>query len=179
MRTGDLSASLVGISAVRDAAAPFSPERVAAVAGIDAATIRRLTRDFVKAERAACYGRVGLCTQEFGGLGAWLVVVLHALTARLDAAGGAMFTKPALDLVGMGLVPRGHFARWRSRVRGLPELGGELPVAALAEEIDTPGKGSSARSSRARATPCSRRRTAGASTARSRASSSWPRSTST
>jgi hypothetical protein len=31
--------------------------------------------------------------------------------------------------------------RWRSRVRGLPEVKGELPAAALAEEITTPGDG--------------------------------------
>jgi anaerobic selenocysteine-containing dehydrogenase len=31
--------------------------------------------------------------------------------------------------------------RWRSRVRGLPESFGELPVVCLAEEIDTPGDG--------------------------------------
>ena len=32
-------------------------------------------------------------------------------------------------------------ARWHSRVRGLPEVLGELPLACLAEEIDTPGEG--------------------------------------
>ena len=31
--------------------------------------------------------------------------------------------------------------RWASRVRGLPEAFGELPVACLAEEIETPGEG--------------------------------------
>src|SRR3954468_20804094 len=31
--------------------------------------------------------------------------------------------------------------RWQSRVRGLPEVFGELPVVCLAEEIDTPGEG--------------------------------------
>jgi len=35
----------------------------------------------------------------------------------------------------------GHYARWHSRVRGLPEFAGELPVSVLAEEIDTPGAG--------------------------------------
>ena len=35
----------------------------------------------------------------------------------------------------------GARARWKSRVRGLPEFGGELPVAALVEEIETPGDG--------------------------------------
>jgi anaerobic selenocysteine-containing dehydrogenase len=34
----------------------------------------------------------------------------------------------------------GH-ARWRSRVRGLPETLGDLPAACLAEEIETPGEG--------------------------------------
>ena len=33
------------------------------------------------------------------------------------------------------------FGRWSSRVRGLPEVYGELPVSCLAEEIDTPGEG--------------------------------------
>ncbi|MBI1844399.1 MAG: glutamine synthetase III, partial [Actinobacteria bacterium] len=35
----------------------------------------------------------------------------------------------------------GHFGKGRSRVRGLPETAGELPIAALAEEIETPGTG--------------------------------------
>ena len=34
-----------------------------------------------------------------------------------------------------------QLGRWRSRVRGLPESLGELPVAALAEEMETPGEG--------------------------------------
>ncbi len=33
------------------------------------------------------------------------------------------------------------YARWRSRVRGLPETIGDLPAACLAEEIETPGDG--------------------------------------
>ena len=31
--------------------------------------------------------------------------------------------------------------RWHSRVRGLPEVKGEMPVATLADEIETPGEG--------------------------------------
>jgi anaerobic selenocysteine-containing dehydrogenase len=31
--------------------------------------------------------------------------------------------------------------RWHSRVRGLPEVWGELPLSCLAEEIETPGEG--------------------------------------
>ena len=36
---------------------------------------------------------------------------------------------------------RVQFGRWHSRVRGLPEIFGELPAACLAEEIETPGEG--------------------------------------
>ena len=49
--------------------------------------------------------------------------------------------EPAADIVGNAIGDRGHHDVWRSRVRGLPEFGGELPVATLAEEIETPGEG--------------------------------------
>jgi anaerobic selenocysteine-containing dehydrogenase len=132
-----------GLDELRRAAARFSPERVAARAGIAPDTIRELARQFASAESAACYGRVGLCTQEYGGVAAWLANALNAVTGNLDRAGGVMFTTPAADLVDVAtrIGEVGHYDVWRSRVRGLPEFGGELPVATLAEEIETPGDG--------------------------------------
>ena len=132
-----------GLGLLQDAAARFPPERVAAHTGVGAPAIRELARDFASAPAAVAYGRVGTCTQEFGGLSAWLIVALNAVTGNLDREGGFMFATPAADLVALAsrTGDRGHFDRWRSRVRGLPEFGGELPAAALAEEIDTPGKG--------------------------------------
>ena len=54
-----------------------------------------------------------------------------------------MLTTPAVDAVAilsrLGL--RGTYDRWRSRVRQLPEFGGDLPVATLADEIETDGPG--------------------------------------
>ncbi|HEY2745887.1 MAG TPA: molybdopterin-dependent oxidoreductase [Polyangia bacterium] len=140
---GRLGAFVDGLDEVRALAARFSPARVAARVGIDAERIARLAREFAAAPSAVCYGRVGVCTQEFGGLAAWLVNVLNVVTGNLDRAGGAMFATPAADLVGLAtrLGERGHFGVWKSRVRGLPEFGGELPVAVLAEEIETPGDG--------------------------------------
>ena len=56
-----------------------------------------------------------------------------------------MFTKPAIgsgNTSGAPGVGRGfQFGRFHSRVRGRPEMLGELPVACLAEEILTPGEG--------------------------------------
>ena len=142
---GRLAEQINGIEDVRAAAEPFTPEAAAGATGIDAAEIRRMTRELAAAERAAVYGRIGTCTQEFGTLASWLVDVLNALTGNLDREGGAMFTLAAAGQtsangkpgIGRGFSP----GRWESRVRSLPEAFGELPVAALAEEIDTPGEG--------------------------------------
>jgi anaerobic selenocysteine-containing dehydrogenase len=140
---GRLAPFTDGLDALSRIVARFSPERVAPRAGVSADTIRRLAREFSSSKKAVCYARVGACTQEFGGLAAWLVNVLNIVTGNLDREGGAMFTRPAADLVGATAWTgdRGHFGVWRSRVRGLPEFGGELPVATLAEEIETPGEG--------------------------------------
>lgn len=117
----------------------FAPEQVAATTGMTAGAIRQLARDFAGAESAVCYGRMGLSTQPFGSLCNWLIVVLNIVTGNLDRVGGAMFPTPALDTLPAG--GRGHVGRWSSRVRGVPEFGGELPVAVLAEEILTEGPG--------------------------------------
>ena len=111
----------------------------------------------------------------------WLINVLNIVTGNLDRPGGAMFTLPAFDPVTApeSLAPRGSFARWHSRVRKLPEFGGELPVAALAEEILTEGPGQIKALVTLPATLCFRRRTAASWIGRSPASSSWHRSIST
>lgn len=132
-----------GIDTLREIAARFAPDRVSERAGVAADEIRSIARDFANAPSAVCYARLGACTQEYGALVAWLVIALNLVTGNLDRVGGAMFTNPAADLVAM-LAKSGDlggFDRYRSRVRGLPEFSGELPSAALAEEIDTPGKG--------------------------------------
>src|SRR5881394_3799654 len=142
-RPGKLESITDGVETVAKIAAEFPPEQVAAITGIDAHQIRLLAREFAAAESAVCYGRVGVSTQEFGGLCQWLINVLNLVTGNLDREGGAMFTLPAFDPVAApeGLAPRGSFARWHTRVRKLPEFAGELPVAALAEEILSEGEG--------------------------------------
>ena len=143
VHTGALGERLDGVEELRRAAAPYTPERVAAPTGLEADDIRRLAHDFASAPTAVCYGRLGVCTQEFGALCCWLMTALNALTGNLDREGGAMFTTPAADLVKLAslLGEAGSFGRWKSRVRGLPEFGGELPLASLAEDMDTPGPG--------------------------------------
>ncbi len=116
-------------------------ELLSAHCGIAVDTIQRIAREFAAAPRAAAYGRMGVSTQQHGTLCQWLIQLLNIVTGNLDREGGVMFTRPAVDLVDNPTSRPGSFGRWKSRVRGLPEFGGELPVAALAEEILTSGDG--------------------------------------
>jgi anaerobic selenocysteine-containing dehydrogenase len=129
-----------GVAELRELANAFTPAVVAPVCGVPAGVIVRLTRELAAAPTAAVYSRVGGCTVEFGTLTQWLVDVVNILTGNFDRPGGVMFPKTATVELGRTGEPYAP-ARWRSRVRGLPESLGELPVAALAEEIETPGEG--------------------------------------
>jgi anaerobic selenocysteine-containing dehydrogenase len=128
------------LEALRQAVLGFEPGELAARTGIERGRIVTLARQIVAEPRALVYGRVGACTQEFGGLTLWLIYCLNAVTGHLDREGGMMFAEPAVDLT-RAYGSRGHYARFRSRVRGLAEFSNELPVVALAEEITTPGAG--------------------------------------
>lgn len=145
VRLGRLAEHVAGLAAVEAAVDGFPAERVAPRCGVAAATIREVARELAAAERAAVYGRIGTCTQEFGTLSSWLVDLINALTGHLDEPGGAMFPRAAAfasNTAGEPGVGRGvATGRHRSRVSGAPEVIGELPITCLAEEIETPGDG--------------------------------------
>ncbi|MGW0590688.1 molybdopterin-dependent oxidoreductase [Streptosporangium sp. NPDC002607] len=128
-----------GLDEVRRLAEDFAPETVAPICGVPAAEIVRLARELAAAPTAAVYARIGTCTVEFGTVTQWLVDVVNILTGNFDRPGGVMFAKTAVE---NGRRSRPYTTgRWHSRVRGLPEANGELPVATLADEIETPGEG--------------------------------------
>ncbi|KMO83539.1 molybdopterin-dependent oxidoreductase [Mycolicibacterium chlorophenolicum] len=140
---GALAEHVTGLEEVEALARDFAPDTVAGYCGVDAEEIRTLARELAAAPSAAVYGRMGTSTVEFGTLGSWLVDVVNVLTGNLDRPGGAMF--PCSPVAP---APRGHrpgrgfvTGRWHSRVSGRPEALSELPVAVLAEEIETPGEG--------------------------------------
>ena len=135
-----LAAHVAGLDTLRDAVLRFDPAQLAARTGLPRERLARLAQELCDEPRALVYGRVGACTQEFGGLALWLIYCLNAVTGHLDREGGMMFAEPAVDLT-RAYGSKGHYGRFRSRVRNLPEFGNELPVAALAEEILTEGEG--------------------------------------
>lgn len=117
----------------------LSIDEISSGCGISEKEIIRIAEEFASAERAVCYGRMGVSAQRYGALNHWLMVVLNLLTGNLDRQGGAMFTTPAFD---KGISrPMGSFNTFKSRVRGLPEFEGKLPAVVMAEEMLTPGEG--------------------------------------
>lgn len=130
-----------GGAALREAVAAFTPERVSSACEVSAGLIRRLARELAAAPSAAVYGRIGTHTTGFGTLASWAVDVLNAITGNLDRAGGAMFPSAAHAAAGPAEPRPFLVGRWKSRVGGYGEALGELPAAALAEEIETPGEG--------------------------------------
>lgn len=145
VQPGRLLEWLNGLDEVEQAVASYAPEQVAARCGLGAATIRGLARALAAAPRAALYGRIGTCTQEFGTLASWLIDVINILTGNLDREGGMMFTKAAAfaaNTIGKPGSGRGvSTGRRHSRVSHAPEVLGELPIGVLAEEIETAGEG--------------------------------------
>ena len=145
VRLRALEGRVAGLDRVRDLCRDFTPEAVAETCAIPSETIRRLARELSDADRAAVYGRIGTCNQEFGTLASWLVEVLNVATGNLDRVGGAMFSHPiawSLTTVRPPDQAEGwRFHRWKSRVRGAPEVLGQYPISCMAEEIATPGEG--------------------------------------
>jgi anaerobic selenocysteine-containing dehydrogenase len=139
---GALAPHVTGLDDVRALADGFAPEVVADHCGVTATEIRALTRDLAAAPSAAVYGRMGTSTVEFGSLGSWLVDVVNVLTGNLDRPGGVMFPQSPISSAPRPPKPGRGFrtGRWHSRVSGHPEVLSELPAAALAEELATPGE---------------------------------------
>ena len=117
-------------------------ESVARATGVATERIVRLATEFAERPSSVAYSRIGVCNSQFGTLGTFATDLLNLVAGRLGAVGGAMFPSPAIDITPVtrqkGMDGQG---RWHTRVRRLPETFGELPSAALAEEMETPGDG--------------------------------------
>jgi anaerobic selenocysteine-containing dehydrogenase len=130
-----------GWAEIRSQLAAFTPERISAQTGIDAGTIRRLAREFANAPTSVAYSRVGACNNRFGTLATFATDLLNIVAGRMGEIGGAMLPTPAINVSALSPYFNDGYARWKSRVRGLPETFGDLPATAMAEEIEVEGKG--------------------------------------
>ncbi|HEY2773772.1 MAG TPA: molybdopterin-dependent oxidoreductase [Candidatus Binatia bacterium] len=139
---GDVLAMLDGWKEVGQRLSKLDVASAALHAGVEVDVLERIAHDFSIARKPVAYTRIGVCNNRYGTLATWAGDLLDIVTGRLGKIGGAMFPSPALDAATLAHTAGmdGH-ARWKSRVRGLPETVGDLPAACLAEEIETEGKG--------------------------------------
>ncbi len=142
-KLGRLESHLENLEGLVSALEPFEPEAVAPHTGLEASTIERIARELREAESGAVYGRIGVNTVEFGTLSSWAADVVTLLAGHFDRPGGLLFSLPAHARPdpekpgGRGF----RTGRFHSRVKNRPEVMGELPVATLTDELETPGDG--------------------------------------
>ena len=132
---------LDGLDKIETAVAEFSLELAEQQSGISSTQIKLLAKQLSHTDKALVYGRMGVSVQEFGALCQWAIQVINILIGAFDSEGGTLLSSPPFAYVNKGQGGAGHFDLFRSRVRNLPEFGGELPSVTLAEEILTPGDG--------------------------------------
>ena len=98
VRLGALEDMVNGVDELRQISTAWTPTRAAVICGIDADTIVRVARELSDAKSAAIYGRIGLCTQEFGTLASWLTDVVGDSLREFRSARNADVSQPGVTV---------------------------------------------------------------------------------
>ena len=117
----------------------FDMAALSAHCGVDQAVIDELAHELGSGKPAALYGRMGVSVVRFGTLNQYLIQMINVATGNVDREGGTMFPAALFDPVERS--GTGSYGRYATRLKGSPEVLGELPAAELAAEMTTPGDG--------------------------------------
>jgi anaerobic selenocysteine-containing dehydrogenase len=135
-----------GIAPLREALRGFTRDLVERRTGLAWSLIEKAARRFAHGPRGLASSGTGTSMAPHPNLSELLILDLNTLCGRYNRAGdvvanpgvltgGRPFIEEAMDpFPGFRMEPR-------SRIRGLGPVAGELPTAALADEILTPGEG--------------------------------------
>ncbi len=141
-----VDAETEGFAQLRETVAAFTPERVAAVAGVAADDIVAAARMFASAKRGNATSGTGPSMAPHGVLMDYLVLALNTICGRWVKAGERMPNRGVFFRQFSGVAraekPRSAAGFGEAlRVRGLTDTAAGLPTSALADEILTPGDG--------------------------------------
>jgi anaerobic selenocysteine-containing dehydrogenase len=143
-----VAAHVDGFEALAEAVAPFTPEAAAARAGVDQDQLVAAARMFARGHKGCAVTGTGPEMAGNGTLTEYLVTALNMVCARYKQEGEraaipGVFTiqAPRRAQVGPRVPMFGAEGMARSRIRGLGQLGVEMPCNVLADEILTPGEG--------------------------------------
>lgn len=129
-----------GFARLSQFAQDWSPERVAVVTGIDAATLRRLVCLYLDADGAALYCSTGVNQGSNGTLAFWIQEAINAISGNLDRTGGTLVGKGVLDASRKTVFdPAAPLAK--ARLGEVPLVMHSVPAGLLADDILTPGQG--------------------------------------
>lgn len=128
------------VEALRAFVAPWTPERVAPVTGIPAATIRALARDFAAAPTACAHMSTGVNMGRQGTLAYWLLHMLVFVTGNLGRPGGNFYSQGfyARSTAAGANGPRAMVDGPFGRMRQPGGVGIGLPGTLLADHVLNP-----------------------------------------
>jgi anaerobic selenocysteine-containing dehydrogenase len=129
-----------GLAAIERLAAPWTPERTAAVTRIPAEALREMARAYREADGAALYSSTGVNMGGHGALAFWIQEVVNAVSGNLDRRGGTLVGRGVLDFAKLGRRSGFGLSRERSRIGGFAAVNDAFPGGVLADEILTPGE---------------------------------------
>jgi anaerobic selenocysteine-containing dehydrogenase len=129
-----------GVDAITTALAPFTPERVAAEAGVDAADIVAAARLYGQAGRAYTMAGTGANMAGPGTLIEYLVLTLNTLRGHWMRAGDVIEALPVLipmrEYRAQATSPvDGHWALGEAFVRGLHQTAAGNPASAMIDHM--------------------------------------------
>lgn len=130
-----------GLDDLREVVRPWTPEKVAKLTGIDAATLRGLVHEFCRADGAVLYAGTGVNQGPHGTLSAWLLSAIQVLTGNLDRRGGMLVTRQQQRTARLSHPSGERIVHHTSRFSAHPSVLDSLPAGIMADEILTPGKG--------------------------------------
>ncbi len=135
-----------GFDDLSAAVQPFTPERVASLAGLAAADIRAAARMFASGKKGNATAGTGSNMAPHGTLTEYLLLSLNTICGRWVKAGEQVPNLGVFFRMFSGVAraekPRPAWGFGETlRVRGLTNTAAGMPTAALADEILTPGDG--------------------------------------
>ena len=133
-----LRANVIGWETLFERLRGFGIDEAAARTGIEADNIRNLARDFVRADRAAIYSRVGICRGRFSTIANFLVDALNIAAGKFAKVGGSVF---GVFPFGSGAELLQGYGVMKSRLGDVPVVGGMVPAGVLTSDILEPGEG--------------------------------------
>ncbi|WP_420750313.1 molybdopterin-containing oxidoreductase family protein [Rhodococcus sp. O3] len=115
----------------------YPAERVAAVTGIEAGTIRQVADDFCAAPTASIYMATGVNQGRQGALAYWMLNMISLFSGNLGRRGGNIYSRGMTDVV-QNSKRRREDPFFSSSLGETRTVGGDLPAARLAEYIENP-----------------------------------------